>query len=149
MLSGYVFRNPHRGLFECLPSTCRLPSSKQLQCLSPLPSPPSLGPQRSKPILPLCAMTVWDPTMILTIRICSTDDLVWPCGGCRPSLVHIRVMGGAWMQKALPLDCLVRVFQQSHKPGPGYHGCGSIKGNREKFPKRKEKKRKRRDFLAY
>ena len=32
---------------------------------------------------------------------------------------------------------------------PGYHGCGSIKGNRENFPKRKEKKRKRRDFLAY
>ena len=32
---------------------------------------------------------------------------------------------------------------------PGYHGCGSIKGNREKFPKRKEKKRKRRDFLTY
>jgi len=26
---------------------------------------------------------------------------------------------------------------------PGFHGCGSIKGNREKFPKRKEKKRKR------
>ena len=22
---------------------------------------------------------------------------------------------------------------------PGYHGCGSIKGNRENFPKRKEK----------
>ena len=33
--------------------------------------------------------------------------------------------------------------------GPGYHGCGSIKGNREKFPKRKEKKRKRRDFLTH
>ena len=32
---------------------------------------------------------------------------------------------------------------------PGYHGCGSIKGKREKFPKRKEKKRKRRDFLTY
>jgi len=28
---------------------------------------------------------------------------------------------------------------------PGFHGCGSIKGNREKFPKRKEKKR---DFLV-
>ena len=26
--------------------------------------------------------------------------------------------------------------------GPGYHGCGSIKGKKEKFPKRKEKKRK-------
>ena len=26
--------------------------------------------------------------------------------------------------------------------GPGYHGCGSIKGKRENFPKRKEKKRK-------
>ena len=25
---------------------------------------------------------------------------------------------------------------------PGYHDCGSIKGKREKFPKRKEKKRK-------
>ena len=25
---------------------------------------------------------------------------------------------------------------------PGYHGCGSIKGKKEKFPKRKEKKRK-------
>ena len=35
------------------------------------------------------------------------------------------------------------------KRRPGYHGCGSIKGNREKFPKRKEKKRKRKDFLTY
>ena len=26
--------------------------------------------------------------------------------------------------------------------GPSYHGCGSIRGNRKKFPERKEKKRK-------
>jgi len=29
------------------------------------------------------------------------------------------------------------------KSWPSFHGCGSIKGNRENFPKRKEKKRKR------
>ena len=44
MLFGYVFRNPCQRLFEYLPSTCRLPS-KQLQCVSPLPSSLSLGPQ--------------------------------------------------------------------------------------------------------
>ena len=43
-----------------------------------------------------------------------------------------------------------RISTPSSEPSwPGYHGCGSIKGNREKFPKKKEKKRKRRDFLAY
>ena len=36
---------------------------------------------------------------------------------------------------------LVAPFEQD-SGGPGYHGCGSIKGKREKFPKRKEKKRK-------
>ena len=54
------------------------------------------------------------PIMIPTTQVRSTDDLAWPHGGCRPSLVHIQVMGAALMQTALPLACLVHAFQQSH-----------------------------------
>jgi len=42
------------------------------------------------------------------------------------------------------MDCEAESMQL-----PRYYGCGSIKRNREIFLKRKEKKRKRRDFLTY
>ena len=41
------------------------------------------------------------------------------------------------------------VYRMSGTVLAGYYGCGSIKGNREIFLIRKEKKRKRWDFLAY
>jgi len=49
---------------DCL-STCRAPAicpavNKCIALLSPLPSPPSLGPQCSKPILPLCMQSLSD-----------------------------------------------------------------------------------------
>jgi len=84
----------------------------QVHCLvSSLPSPPLLCPQ--SPSFRCVHNDCLTSIMILTARVLSTDDLVWPHGGCRPSLVHIRVMGAAWTQKALPLACLVCAFQQS------------------------------------
>ena len=53
--------------------------------------------------------------------------------------------------EAITADCetILTLTCTSNTTQPGYHGCGSIIGNRKKFPKRKEKKRKRRDFLTY
>jgi len=49
---------------DCL-STCQAPAicpavNKCIASLSPLPSPPLLGPQRSKPIIPLCTQWLSD-----------------------------------------------------------------------------------------
>jgi len=86
---------------DCL-STCRAPAvcpavNKCIASLSPLPLPPSLGRQRSKPILPLCTQWLSDLNYDThpTAQVLSTDDLVWPWVGRRPLLVHIGVMGAA------------------------------------------------------
>ena len=102
MLFGYLFRNPHWRLFAYLLSTCCLPSKKELQCLVinsllPLSSPPLLGPQHSKPILPLCTMTVWPQLWYPPLGFAL---LMTSCGLMEDTghrLKHIQIMGVAWM----------------------------------------------------
>jgi hypothetical protein len=48
----------------------------------------------------------------------------------------------------LQLDSSLTQNSASITKQPGYHGCGCINGNREKFPKRKEKKEGFPDLLV-
>ena len=56
------------------------------------------------------------------------------------SRISIRI--GIWVPRVLSGVLRAYLFDIADVEWPGYHGCGSIKGKREKFPKRKEKKRK-------
>jgi len=115
MLFGYVFRNLRQRLFGYSPSTCHLPSSKQVHCLVITSSfatiiRPSM--LKAHPSI-VYAMTIWPQLWHPPLGF---SPLTTSCGLLEDA-GHRLCTSESWVQqKALPLACLVCTFRQSRRP---------------------------------
>ena len=107
----------------CL-STCWAPAvcpavNKWAPPLSPLPSPPSLGPQCLKPILPLCTMTVWPQLWYPALGFAS---LMTSCGLMEDAGHHLCT-SESWVQPECRRPCLSLVWSMRSNRVAGHCVC--------------------------
>jgi len=130
MLFGYVFRNICQRLFEYLPSTCCLPSSKQVHCLIITSSFTTIIRPLTLKAHPSIAyvMTVWPQLWHPPLGF---SPLMTSCGLVEDA-GHRLCTSKSWVQqKALPLTCLVCAFQQSHRPSCVHRSAQADKKKQE------------------